>query len=316
MNRIGFSLLALMFLQWAVSLTVYYITAISGGAHIGFYGVSTAWVSKIVFQIKAAAAKSALATPFALLFATLIGNIVPFVICERAAGVDTRRIFSLPKVSLGMTAVYGVVALGASLFASSVVSIISSLLNMGGLKLTSPSVNIPWGSRVGTVIMILAVVVAAPLTEEFICRGVLLNVFRRFGDMFAIVASSLVWALLHGNFVQGLPVFTMGLFFGMLALKADSIIPTVILHSLNNILSLIEAAAVARNTVLFKLGVSAVNLTVMAAAIVLLSVFYKSFGCERQDGNARGFAAFFSCAPMIIAILICAVTTALSIKPV
>ena len=326
MNHIGGALLALMILHLVVALTIYYMLAIQAGAHIGFYGISPAGVLKTVAQIKTAAAKVAIASPVAQLFATLIGNILPFIICARAVGVNRHQIFSRSEVSGSTTALFGIVALAASLFASVVVNLVSLLLKFGRLELTTPSINIPWKSPVGAVAMILAVVVAAPLTEEFICRGVLLNVFRRYGDIFAVVASSLVWALLHENLVQGLPVFAMGLFFGMLALKSHSIIPTVILHSLNNTLSLVESAAITQNTLFSRLGVSAMNFTVLVAAIVLVSVYYKSFsnvhdgenvrcGENVHCGNRHGFAVFFTCVPILIVVLICAAETLLSIKP-
>ena len=317
MNSIGLALLALMFLQWVVSMSVYYAFAKHVGAPIGFYGISPAGILKTVAQLKRAAGRNVLVPVIALLLATVIADTVPFVICARAADVDLRQVFSRPKVSGGTTALYGIVAFGASLFASLAVSLVSQLLkSLAKYQLTMPSISIPWKSPAGAVVMILAVVVAAPLAEEFICRGVLLNVFRRFGDFFAVVASSLVWALLHGNFVQGLPVFAMGLFFGMLALKADSIIPTVILHSLNNILSMAEQTAAIRNTVSLKFGVSMINFTLLIIAVVLASVYYRSFEGVQRGESARGFAAFFTCVPIIIAILICAAATALSIKPV
>jgi membrane protease YdiL (CAAX protease family) len=322
MNHIGVALLALMLLQRSVSLTVYYIIARSDVTGIEFYGLSYVGILKTIAQIKSAAAGNALAMPLALLFATLIGNIVPFIVCARAVDVNKRKVFSCEKVSGSMTAIYGIVALGAGLFASMVVNLIARLLKPVGLELAMPSISIPWGSPVGVVIMVLAVVVAAPLTEEFICRGVLLNVFRRFGDVFAVVASSLVWALLHGNFVQGVPVFAMGLFLGALALRANSIIPTVILHGINNMLALVEATAASQNKVFSTTGVPMINFIVLISAIVLVGVCYKPFDGLRRDGNIRcggnirGFAVFFSCVPMIVAILICATMTVLSIKPV
>lgn len=316
MNRLGFALLGLIFLQWAVTLTVYYLIVKSAGANIEFYGLSIDGISKTISQIKSSATKSTIAMPTAVLLATLIANMVPFLICARTVDVSTKKTFMKPKVSASTTAIYGVAALGASIFGSIIVNIIASLLKLGGLKLVSPSINIPWSSPVGSVFMILTVVVAAPLTEEFICRGVLLSVFRRFGDIFAVVASSLVWALLHGNLVQGVPVFLMGLFFGMLALKADSIIPTVILHAINNFLSLIENSAIEQSNNALIFGFSVLNMAVLFSGVALISVFYKRFEFERKGENAHGFSVFFTCVPILIMILICVLETALSIKPV
>jgi membrane protease YdiL (CAAX protease family) len=252
--------------------------------------------------------------PFALLVATVVGNTVPFVICARACGIKVGEIFARPKVSAQTTALFGTVAIGASIFVSIFVGILESLLKYVHLKLTTPAFVIPWSSPAGTVAVILAVVIIAPLTEEFICRGVLLRAFRRYGDVFAVVASSLVWALLHGNFVQGIPVFCMGIIFGMLALKSDSIIPTFIIHSVNNILSLIDSSA-AQNSIVSKLFSGSFNIVLLFTAIVLYCVFFNQFRIKRNGSPARGFAAFFTSVPVIIFILVCAALTIMSIKP-
>jgi heme/copper-type cytochrome/quinol oxidase subunit 2 len=143
---------------------------------------------------------------------------------------------------------------------------------------------------------------------------VLLRVFRRYGDLFAVIASSLVWALLHGNFVQGIPVFFMGIFFGILALEADSIIPTFIIHAVNNTIAMAESSA-QNGSMIFKASIGMVNFTIMLLAAVLFSLFYKKFRIEQKGSPATGFKAFFSSIPIIIVIIFCAVLTVLSVKP-
>ncbi len=314
MNRVGIALICLIVLQWMISLSIYCIMAASYGQHIVFYGFTPNALLKTLWSLESAASKIPAAMPFALFFATLIGNTIPFILCARACGEKMSSMFSRPNVDGGTAALFGVVAVGASLIISIMVNIASIFLKLVHLKLVTPSFNIPWKSPLGAAALIIATVIIAPLTEEFICRGVLLRVFRKYGDVFAVVASSLVWALLHGNFVQGLPVFFMGLFLGMLALKSGSIIPTFIIHAANNILALIESTAVGSNfLVRFYLG--SINIFMVLTAIVLFSVFYKKFRIDNDGHSAHGFAAFFTCIPLIITIIFCAFTTVMSVRP-
>lgn len=60
--------------------------------------------------------------------------------------------------------------------------------------------------------MILYAVIVAPFVEECLFRGLIFNVLRRYGRLFAIVISALLFALMHGNLMQ----FLTALFVGML----------------------------------------------------------------------------------------------------
>lgn len=311
MNRIGLALIALIALQLIVSTCVYFVVAANSGAH---FSLASGNIPHTISVIRSYASKNVLSQPFALFFATIIANVIPFAFCARVLKINISEIFSKPKVSGGTAALFGTVGIGASIFVSMFVNIAALLLKFTKLRLTTPSFKIPWNSPLGAAAMLVSGIILAPLTEEFICRGVLLRSFRRFGDVFAVVASSLVWALLHGNFVQGLPVFAMGIFFGMLALKADSIIPTFIIHALNNTIAF-ASSSVDTGNMLARVYAGLFIFVILIMAIVLFSVFYKKFSLRHSRDTSRGFAAFFTCIPVLIVIIFCTVMTVMSVKP-
>lgn len=74
----------------------------------------------------------------------------------------------------------------------------------------------------------------APLCEEFIYRHLLLKSLRPMGDTTAIILCSLIFGLAHGNFDQFAYSFLSGLVFALVAVRYNSIIPTIILHIMNN----------------------------------------------------------------------------------
>lgn len=91
----------------------------------------------------------------------------------------------------------------------------------------------------GFLLSVIATAITPAVVEEFAMRGVLLSGLRRFGDGFAILISSVIFGLMHGNFEQIPFAFPLGLYLGFITVKMGSIVPAVILHFLNNFLSIV-----------------------------------------------------------------------------
>lgn len=83
-------------------------------------------------------------------------------------------------------------------------------------------------------IFAFCICIVAPIAEEYIFRDLLLKPLRAFGDKTAIIVTGLVFGLYHGNFDQFAYAVLAGMFYSMIAVKYNSIVPTIILHSLNN----------------------------------------------------------------------------------
>lgn len=88
--------------------------------------------------------------------------------------------------------------------------------------------------------IILCSAVMPALVEEFAFRGAILGVLRRFGDVTAIIVSSLMFSLMHGNFQQIPYTFCLAFGLGFLRCATDSIWPCVICHFLNNLIVLVQ----------------------------------------------------------------------------
>ena len=82
------------------------------------------------------------------------------------------------------------------------------------------------------VLMLLLLVVAAPILEEFLFRGVLLHRWStRWGLPGAVVGSSLIFGIFHANWI-GLSMF--GLVLALLYLRSRSLGLVMGIHALNN----------------------------------------------------------------------------------
>lgn len=127
---------------------------------------------------------------------------------------------------------------GFSVPLSMLVSLLSMLLERLGLYLpaTGNSTNIFWQSEL---IYFIAVVIAAPLLEELIFRGILMGSLKKYSPAFALVFSALCFGLMHMNLYQGISVFGMGLAMGFMYLKSGSLQVPVFMHMVNNLIAMI-----------------------------------------------------------------------------
>src|SRR5205823_1216781 len=75
----------------------------------------------------------------------------------------------------------------------------------------------------------------ASFCEELAFRGfILTGLRRRFHPWTAIFMSSFLFALYHMNVFQALPAFLLGVVLGILTVRSGSILPSMLLHFLNN----------------------------------------------------------------------------------
>ena len=76
--------------------------------------------------------------------------------------------------------------------------------------------------------------ILAPVAEELMFRGVILRRLSSVSQGFAIFASALIFGLMHGNFVQTILGFMLGIVFGYTAVKTGSLILPIAGHMFIN----------------------------------------------------------------------------------
>jgi membrane protease YdiL (CAAX protease family) len=102
-------------------------------------------------------------------------------------------------------------------------------------------------------ILWLALLVAAPLSEELFFRGFLIkglsaSVLKWYG---AVLISSAMWAAIHIQYdVYGIAtILVLGFILGAARVKSGSLILTILLHSLTNLLATAEVVIHLHNSV-------------------------------------------------------------------
>ena len=86
----------------------------------------------------------------------------------------------------------------------------------------------------GSLSMFLYMGIFAPLSEEILFRGLVLETLRPYGKRFAIFGSAVLFGLFHGNLLQTPYAFGVGLLLGYATVEY-SFVWAVVLHLFNNL---------------------------------------------------------------------------------
>ena len=175
----------------------------------GLDGPLGAWLSQLVLQLALGAAAL-----------TTVGRVEWRVALKRLGWVESRLSRSQQRRAIAVSLLL-VVAAGILLSDEPQTATVES----------SP------GASLGPAALFLSVVLFPAIFEELYFRGTVLPLLiRRFGPVFGVVSSSLLFGLLHGGAGLNTVVFatTLGLCLGALTHQSGSIHEAVIIHGLNN----------------------------------------------------------------------------------
>lgn len=122
--------------------------------------------------------------------------------------------------------------MGLQLVFSFVSALLENIFNLFGYSITEQIEAATSSST--TVSMFLYVAIGAPIVEELVFRGALLRSLEKYGKTFAIVVSSILFGIYHGNITQGLFAFSIGLIFSYVTIEY-SIKWAIAMHMINNL---------------------------------------------------------------------------------
>lgn len=139
--------------------------------------------------------------------------------------VTPKDIGLLLVLGLGETfTTYGVMNSLVSILYNYIPSLIDDYINMTA-----------YISEDSLIFVLLTTVILGSIIEELICRGVILKRASRIMPFYAAnILQALLFALAHMNLIQIIYTFPIGLLYGYLVNKYQSIISSIILHILGN----------------------------------------------------------------------------------
>lgn len=161
----------------------------------------------------------------------------------------------------------------------------------------------------------VTMVVMAPVCEEFLFRKVLIDRIRLYGDKAAILASSVVFGLSHGNFYQFFYAFLIGLVLAYIYIQTGKLRYTIIFHMIINFLGSIAALHIEDHPLLTT-GYSILMLGAVIAGTILFFINHKKLlfyqGFMENWGKGAWKVLFFNLG-MTLFFLLSAVTFVVSL---
>ncbi len=192
-----------------------------------------------------------------------------------------------------------------------VTSIFVNLMGNVGVELSAPEYSVPDGFA-GRLVYAVSIAVVPALVEEFAIRGVVMQPLRRYGDKFAILASAIFFAVLHGNLIQAPFALIAGIGIGYAVCITNSVWTGVLIHFCNNLYSVAMEFMIAdiQNEEILNV-VYMVSTIILYALSILGSVIFLYIKNKRKVlpsftalSEKRKMRAFIFTIPMIIALLI------------
>ena len=136
-------------------------------------------------------------------------------------------------------------------------------------KFTQVRANpIPIPSNPREYILCFLIIALTPgICEEVMFRGLIMSSYDSFGKKKAIIYSAILFGVFHFNAQNLLGPIYLGLLFGIIAYKTDSIYPTIIGHTVNNTIALTIGYFATRAEQVVELNMENINMPEMGEMV-------------------------------------------------
>jgi len=147
----------------------------------------------------------------------------------------------IPREKIGKLPAFAwiCIGMGCCVGANYVTAVVIEIFKQFGYELTQTELLEP-SSPIECAAIVFSTALAPALCEEFAMRCCALGALKKYGKGFAVVAVSIVFGLIHGNVIQFVFAFILGLIFGYITIKTDSVIPAMFIHGFNNGISVLS----------------------------------------------------------------------------
>ena len=133
-----------------------------------------------------------------------------------------------------------------------------------------------------SVTLLLYVLILAPIIEEALFRYLIFNIIRKFlKDRWAIIIQAVLFGLYHGNIVQIIYAFLLGLLLGWIRAKTEHLLYCLIFHCLFNITGVMLDNFAKTEQTLY-MSVLMPLLTFAASVYIVWSINRSYGGCDQQ----------------------------------
>lgn len=170
----------------------------------------------------------------------------------------------------------------------------SNMISMSSLVKSSESYSTAVNTLYSTGFLpeLIGLGILAPLTEELLFRGLVYRRFKEFNPVIgSMVWASLIFALLHGNLVQGIYAFVMGFLFCYIYERYGSLKAPVVMHMASNLLAVIASETgildfIYSSTSMFY-GSTLICCAIVVAMIYLIELYVRPYTEEPAQSSDK-----------------------------
>ena len=182
---------------------------------------------------------------------------------------------------------------------------ITSVFSKYGIDITTVSDYTQTRTGLGIAALILYTVFAAPVTEELFYRGLLMRVFSKASQRFAVIITAVFFGLFQGNISGFITCTCIGIFLGHITLKHGSVIPAIAVRIFLGGITLIMDSMRDRMSEMYLI----MQITLVAAGVlgaIMLLIFWTGdrMPVNTPKQSTRGFAVAVSSVPFVVTIFL------------
>lgn len=246
----------------------------------------------------------------------VVSLIIPFAIYALCIKMPLGVALPFKKTKPALTFGGILVCLGGGVVASYAVSFLQMSLEAVGIGITMPELETP-ETLPGIILYCITMTLAPAFIEEMIFRGIVMQSLRRFGDVFALVASALIFGIFHLNLIQMPYAFVLGLCIGYFVMRTGSLWVGVIMHFINNSVAVaFEFMLPYMSDEVYYMANLVYNLVCIILAVIgivfLLTKYKDLFRFEKSPGvlsSGKKVRYFLTSPALIISMIAAAVMT-------
>ncbi len=236
---------------------------------------------------------------------------VPFFVSAKIAGFRVSDLVPINRSEKGTAVPYFLFGMGFCAFANIATSYAGQIFENIGFDYSVDTGDSPTGVF-GFLLSVIGTAIVPALVEEFACRGIMFGLFKKYGDAFAIITTSVIFGFMHGNFVQIPFALLVGLVLGLVRVKTGTMIVCFAIHGANNLVSVLfeyfgAGLSVSAQNILYTVFLMASMLTALLG-ILLLKNKDGEFELEKPDCASTAkqrYKWFFTSPFVIIFIVVC-----------
>lgn len=188
-----------------------------------------------------------------------------FVLMFRKKEMNLFQRCKFTKISLKNSSIIILSSLGLSLFSCSLVNLLMS--KFPSYSETSKAIS----SNNSSVLGVIAMVLIIPIFEEILFRGLIFNELKKHLNIIvAIVLQGTIFAVSHGNMLQGIYTFIMGVVLAIVYDKTQSIIAPILFHMTYNLFGSIVVPVILNAIGSFYIGFLILGAIILTIALFLL----------------------------------------------